>query len=110
MKIKKNIILTLTFSLCFFSNGFAQFANWDGFLRINTETQKGGIVGIFRHGAIESTRIVTIDYLNPAKIYEVRRMDGKVITALSGEKLRKTGFEVTVSELYGGELYEINSK
>ena len=33
--------------------------HWDGFQRINSETKSGGIVGIFRHGATQTNRIVT---------------------------------------------------
>jgi alpha-galactosidase len=90
--------------------GEPEEGRWDGFMRINTDTHKGGIVGIFRHGAIESNRIVTIDYLNPSTTYEVRRMDGKVITVLTGEKLRTTGFEVKIDQTYGGELFEVDTR
>ncbi len=42
---------------------------WDGFQRINTETKSGGIIGIFRHGSVETKRIVTVKYLDPEKTY-----------------------------------------
>jgi alpha-galactosidase len=80
---------------------------WDGFQRINTETKNGGIVGIFRHGSVETKRIVTINYLDPGKIYEVKSMDNKVIATLSGDELRERGFEVNLEGMYSGELYEI---
>jgi alpha-galactosidase len=83
---------------------------WDGFGRINTETKKGGIVGIFRHGAIETKRILTVNYLDPAGIYQVKTMDGKVFATLTGNELTKTGFVVNLEEKYSGELFEICAK
>ena len=84
--------------------------SWDGFQRINTETKTGGIIGVFRHGAKESQRTVTINYLDPAKKYQVKTMQGKVIAVgLTGEQLRTTGFELKLNELYSGELLEIAS-
>ncbi|HLG40105.1 MAG TPA: glycoside hydrolase family 36 protein, partial [Chitinophagaceae bacterium] len=35
---------------------------WDGFQRINTETKKGGIAGVFRQGSMETKRLVTVNY------------------------------------------------
>jgi alpha-galactosidase len=83
---------------------------WDGFQRINTETKDGGIVGIFRHGSVESKRTVTINYLDPDKIYEVKSMDNKIIVTLTGNELREKGFEVNLEEKYSGELFEIGIK
>jgi len=83
---------------------------WDGFQRINTEEKNGGIIGIFRHGAVEPKRIVTINYLDPLKIYDVRTMDGTVVASMTGSDLREKGFEVTLSELYSGELFEVVMK
>ncbi len=37
---------------------------WDGFQRINTDTKNGGIIGIFRHGAQDTKRIVRVKDLN----------------------------------------------
>jgi alpha-galactosidase len=83
---------------------------WDGFQRINTESKKGGIIGIFRHGSVETKRLVTVNYLNPEKTYEVKGLDGKVIAALLGRDLREKGFEVNLERLYSGELFEIGEK
>ena len=80
---------------------------WDGFQRINTDTKVGGIVGVFRHGAVEIRRMVTVNGLAPSKTYEVKSMDGKVIILSSGELLRMKGFEVTIPRFYAGELFEI---
>ena len=83
---------------------------WDGFQRINTETKSGGIIGIFRHGSVESKRIVTVRYLDPEKTYEVKEIDGKVVTSLTGNELNEKGFIVELLGLYSGDLYEICSK
>jgi alpha-galactosidase len=92
--------------------GFGEPAGgmWDGFQRINTETKKGGIIGIFRHGSVESKRIVTVNYLDPGKTYEVKSLDGKVIETLSGIELKEKGFTVDLEGLYSGELFEISEK
>ncbi len=81
---------------------------WDGFQRLNTETKIGGIVAVFRHGAVETIRIVTVKYLDPTKKYVVKLMDGNTIVTKTGKELETTGFEVSVSEFYGGELFEIS--
>ena len=83
---------------------------WDGFQRINTETKEGGIIGVFRHGAVDTKRIVTIKYLYPEKTYHVKSMDGKVVFSLTGNDLKTTGFSVTLGDLYSGELFEISEK
>jgi alpha-galactosidase len=90
--------------------GEPQEGMWDGFQRINTETKTGGIIAVFRHGAIESKRIVTINHLDPEKTYQVKLMDGKVIAGLTGKELNTKGFEVQLNELYSGELFEITGK
>ena len=83
---------------------------WDGFQRINTETKTGGIIAVFRQGATETRRIITVKYLNPAETYVVRFMDGKLLATLSGEQLKTSGFELNLPDLYSGELLEIRKK
>lgn len=80
---------------------------WDGFQRINTDTKKGGIVGVFRHGAVESKRVVVVKYLHPDKIYTVKTMTGELITTKTGKELETIGFEVSLNKVYDGELFEI---
>jgi alpha-galactosidase len=89
--------------------GFGEPAegHWDGFQRINTDTKKGGIIAVFRHGAFERQRLVTIKYLDPGKTYQVKTMDGEVKTRKTGEELENTGFEIVIQEKYNGELFEI---
>ncbi len=84
--------------------------NWDGFQRINTESKTGGIIGVFRHGAVETKRNITINYLDPAKNYKVKTLAGKVVAELSGDKLSTKGFEIKLPDLYSGELFEISIK
>ena len=92
------------------SFGEPREGSWDGFQRINTESKTGGIIGVFRHGAIESKKIVTVNGLDPAKTYSVNSMNGKTMVSLTGEELRIKGFECALSEFYGGELFEIGLK
>lgn len=80
---------------------------WDGFQRINTDTKNGGIIGVFRHGATESKRLVTVKHLDSTATYEVRLTDGKRIAALTGDQLNSKGFEVSLPALYSGELFEL---
>lgn len=81
---------------------------WDGFQRINTDTKQGGIVGVFRHGAAETNRMITIWHLDPLKRYRIKSMDGKVVATLTGQVLQTTGFSVKLTRLYSGELFEIS--
>jgi alpha-galactosidase len=83
---------------------------WDGFQRINTETKRGGIVGVFRHGSVETNRIVTVKYLDRDKIYEVKTNEGKVVVSLTGKDLCEKGFMVDLDKLYSGDLFEICAK
>lgn len=90
--------------------GEPQEGRWDGFQRINTDTKEGGIVGVFRHGAIEVIRKVTINGLDPARIYEVKSMDGRVMVKSTGVDLKEIGFEINLNDIYSGELFEISGK
>ena len=80
---------------------------WDGFQRVNTDSKRGGIVGVFRHGATETKRMVTINHLDPAKTYQINTMDGKAVASLTGKALQTTGFPLKIDGLYAGELFEI---
>ena len=80
---------------------------WDGFQRMNTETQSGGIIGVFKKGALETKRVIAINYLTPAKTYQVISMNGKIITTLTGWELSTKGFEIELKGFYDGALFEI---
>jgi alpha-galactosidase len=79
---------------------------WDGFQRINTDTKSGGIIGVFRHGAKESKRLVTINYLDSTKTYDVKTMKGEIMFSGPGNDL---SFEVTIDKLFDGTLFEISA-
>lgn len=88
--------------------GMPAVGSWDGFCRINTETCSGGLVGVFREGAAEVTRTVTVRDLTPEAIYSVRRgPDGCEIARMTGLELEKKGFQVILEDEYSGELFEI---
>jgi alpha-galactosidase len=88
--------------------GEPQEGAWDGFQRINTETQSGGIVGVFRQGAKENQRRVFVERLDSGRIYEIRRgPDDKPIGNLSGKELEETGFAVELEKVYDGAVFEI---
>jgi len=81
---------------------------WDGFARINTETKSGGLVGIFRQGAAEESRVITLPYLNASTMYTIKQAPtGKVVAEMTGAQLSQKGFKVTLNERYQGMLYEI---
>jgi alpha-galactosidase len=85
--------------------------NWDGYQRINSETKSGGIVGIFRQGSPETERIVTVRFLNPVSVYEVRKApDGEFVMNSTGKELADKGFKVTFNKLYDGAVFEIKLK
>jgi len=83
---------------------------WDGFQRLNMETKKGGIIGIFRHGSMETKRLVTINYLDPEKMYRVKRMNGDIVISATGASLHTKGFMVDLDKMYDGELFEIGQQ
>jgi alpha-galactosidase len=83
---------------------------WDGFQRINTETMTGAIIGVFRHGAVETKRKVTVNYLDPVITYEVKTIAGDLVTTLTGSELREKGFDVDLTGPYSGDLFEIGIK
>ncbi|GGM90337.1 hypothetical protein GCM10010967_24130 [Dyadobacter beijingensis] len=83
---------------------------WDGFQRINIETNSGGIVGIFRQGGTDTERRVTIQHLDPKKKYSVKEVfSNKPIASGSGSELAKTGFAVKIDRSYDGKLFEVKA-
>jgi alpha-galactosidase len=85
--------------------------NWDGYQRINSETGSGGIIGIFRQGSPENQRTVTVQFLNPSYVYEVRKApSGELVLNSTGKELAATGFKVVMDKKYDGALYEIVRK
>ncbi len=83
---------------------------WDGFQRINTDSKKGGIIGVFRHGGTAGQRMVTVRQLDPATRYIVKTMDGKAVASLTGQALQTKGFPVSLTKLYDGTLFEVSTQ
>jgi len=85
--------------------------NWDGYQRINSDTGSGGIAGIFRQGSPENQRTVTVQFLKPSYVYEVRKApSGELVMNSTGKELAVTGFKVVLDKKYDGALYEIVRK
>lgn len=81
---------------------------WDGFSRINTDTKKGGIVGVFKQGSAETLRMVTIKGLDPIKNYEINLAPlGINVTKLTGKELVEKGFKVQLTKTYDAAVFEI---
>lgn len=85
--------------------------SWDGYQRINSETKSGGIIGIFRQGSPENQRKVTIRFLDPASVYEVRKApSGDLVMNSTGRELADRGFAVKLDNKYDGAVFEIAKK
>ncbi len=83
---------------------------WDAYARLNTDTRRGGLVGIFRQGAPDDRRTVLIPGLTPGARYAVKgdpsSPDFQTVY-LTGRELAERGFEVHIPERYAGRLFEI---
>jgi len=93
--------------------GFGEPAEgmWDGWMRLNTQTNEGGIIGVFRQGAPDERRIIVLKDLLPDKFYSILLApDGKEICSASGKDLMEKGFEVFLSDKYDGHIYEVKMK
>ncbi|HPI73334.1 MAG TPA: alpha-galactosidase, partial [bacterium] len=83
---------------------------WDGWARINTDTRSGGIVGVFRHGAIEQSRKIAVPYLDAGRRYRILSApEGRPVATMSGHELMNKGFTVQGNRLYDGWLFEIRA-
>jgi alpha-galactosidase len=92
--------------------GFGEPAegSWDAWARINTDTRTGGIIGVFRQGARESSRTVFVSNLDPDKNYSILiAPEGKEVSQLSGRQLAKEGFSVSFEKSYDGKIFEIKA-
>lgn len=90
--------------------GFGEPAegSWDGWSRINTDKKNGGIIGIFRHGAKESSRQIFIQNLNPVKTYVILKAPlGETVETLTGNQLATKGFTVRFGKMFQGDVFEI---
>lgn len=93
--------------------GFGEPAEgcWDGFQRINSETNSGGLVGVFRQGANETQCSVFVGNLDSTAVYEVRKAPGrKLVLTATGKELSETGYKVSFDKKYDGAVFEITKK
>ena len=93
--------------------GFGEPAEgmWDGWMRLNTDTKAGGIIGVFRQGASDSRRTVVLTDLDPSKQYSVRMAPyGKEVITATGKALMEKGFEVILAGEYDANIYEIAAR
>jgi alpha-galactosidase len=82
--------------------------SWDGWQRINFQTKKGGIFGVFRQGALEGSRMVFLKDLSPDNEYQIKLApEGKIIWRGSGIKLMKEGINIEIDKAYDGNIYEV---
>jgi alpha-galactosidase len=79
---------------------------WDGWQRINFQTQKGGIFGVFRQGALETTRTVFLNDLLPDKTisFGLLQMVALFISQTEMTSCKK-GFTIALHGKYDGEIY-----
>lgn len=82
--------------------------SWDGWMRINNDTKKGGIIGVFRQGALENSRRLYVKGLDPDLEYLVKLApEGTEVHRASGGDLMNEGFQVEIHEAYDGMIFEI---
>jgi len=85
--------------------------SWDGWMRINNDSREGGIVGVFRQGALEASRRLFIKGLEPERSYLVKLApEGKEVYRASGQQLMTEGFVVEITQPYEGKIFEISSR
>ena len=66
------------------------------------------VVGVFRHGAVEDVRMVTIDFLHEDAIYQVyQAAENQILKEATGKSLKEQGFEVKLVKEYDGVLMEV---
>jgi alpha-galactosidase len=83
---------------------------WDGWARINTDTGSGGIVGVFRQGGVQTSRMVSVPGLQEGRTYLVGKgPTGDVIGRYSGKELAQTGFEVRLTGEFDAALFEVKA-
>jgi alpha-galactosidase len=81
---------------------------WDAWARINTDNKKGGIIGVFRQGALERNRTVFVPGLDPLKQYMILiAPEDKEVKVSTGKQLSEEGFPVNFGKNYDGQVFEI---
>ncbi len=78
--------------------------SWDGWMRINNDTKQGGIIGVFRQGALETSRRLYLKGLDPELEYLVKLApEGTEVHRASGQQLMNEGFKVEIPNLMMGK-------
>ena len=82
--------------------------SWDAWSRINTDTKKGGIIGIFRQGSLDDRRTVSVPGLAKNDHYRVNLAPkGDKVIEMTGNELEEKGFIVRMENKYDSKLFEI---
>jgi alpha-galactosidase len=82
--------------------------SWDAWARLNNDTRKGGIIGVFRQGSLDDQRTVSVPGLIPDKQYLVKQAPlGEKVVQMSGKDLEAIGFKVKLNKKYDSRLFEI---
>ena len=80
-------------------------------MRINNDTREGGIIGVFRQGALENSSSVFVKGLEPEQNYEVKLApEDSVVHQATGKELMERGFLVEIPDLYDGKIFEISKE
>lgn len=83
-------------------------SGWDGWARVNTDTQEGGIVGVFRQGSPDTSRRVTVPGLRKDGSYRILLAPGNtVLETMTGRDLIEKGFVVRMEKRYEGKIFEV---
>ncbi len=81
---------------------------WDGWMRINFQSKKGGIFGVFRQGAADKSRTVVLNDLQPGKIYTIHLAPtGQQVVKATGQELMEKGYKVDIDNEYGAKIFEV---
>jgi alpha-galactosidase len=81
---------------------------WDGWQRINFQTKAGGIFGVFRQDALETSRTVFIKDLMPDKNYVIKQAPaGNIVFKATGKEIMETGFPVQIINRINGQIFEV---
>lgn len=85
--------------------------SWDGWARINTKSKKGGIVGVFRQGGIESERKIIIPNLSLESNYLIKDApSGELIYRMTGKQIQEDGFVVRLTDKYDAKIFSVEAE
>ncbi|MEN1784750.1 MAG: hypothetical protein AAGF77_06370 [Bacteroidota bacterium] len=85
--------------------------HWDGWQRINFKTMNGGIFGVFRQGALASSRKVFLKDLDPNSIYEIKEAPtGTTVYRGKGSEIMSKGITVKLDRAYDAAIFEVRMK